>query len=248
MSRYSLPGDRKRSPISAISRVIIELAVIVIGIYLAFQLENWNEKKKEIALEKKYLEQLLEETRINQDELKADQDARKTQLALMKKLLATANRPVAADTLRDGIDQLLMIRLYSPTDAVYQDLTSSGNLGLIKSETIKRILLNYRRSLARVPLTEQSDLRFIQEQLEPYLLEKQVLSLLEPHENLDEIDISEKQVDQIVRVLLRDRRFLDLVYLRAHKIRDVIYFENPMEWLLRQMAEEIEKELANFEN
>ncbi len=244
-SRYSLSGDRKRSPLSSFLRVIVELLVIVIGIYLAFQLENGREDKKIAALEKKYLEQLLEEAQINQTELKADQDARRIQQDYLKKLLASTTRPVAADTLREAITHLMTVRLYSPTEAVYQDLVSSGNLGIIKSDATKRILLNYRRALSRVPLTEQSDVKLIEDHLEPYLANKQVLSLLLPDRNID-FEVSKQQIDRIIRVLLSDRTFIDLVYLRFKKVSDVIYFENPMQWHLREMIKLLEAELVEL--
>ena len=247
-NRYSLSGDRRRSPLRSLGKVIVELVIIVIGIYVAFQLENNREANNQKALERKYLEQLLEEVTINEEELKADQDSRNEQLVYLKKILETPNRQVDPDTLRTAMDYLVMVRLYSPTDAVYQDLVSSGNLGIIKSDTFKRILLNYRRALSRVPTTEASDVKLIEEHIEPYLVEQRVLSLLEPHEDLDEIQISQDQQDRIIRQLTRDRKFIDLVYLRAHTIRDVIYFENPMQWHLREMKKLLTQELEGAQD
>ncbi|MFY0592306.1 hypothetical protein [Roseivirga sp.] len=242
-NRYSLSGDRRKSPIGTIVKGFLELIVIVIGIYIAFQLENNREAKHKADLERSYLEQLLEEVKINEEELRADQDERKEQLTLLKKLLVTPLRQVDSDTIQKAVDALFTVRLYSPTDAVYQDLVSSGNLGILKSDAFKRILMNYRRALARVPSTEDRDLKLISEQLEPYLMEKQLLSFLEPHRDLEEISISQDQKDRMIRQLLRDRKFIDLVYLRIHTIQDVIFFENPMQWHLRNMRQLLEEEL-----
>ena len=243
-NRYSLSSDRRRSPIGSVLKIIVELFVIIIGIYLAFQLENNREAKKLAALERTYLEQLMEEVAINEGELFADQESRKKQVIYLKKLLETPIRQVDPDTLREAVDLLFMIRLYSPTDAVYQDLVSSGNLGLIKSDAIKRVLMNYRRSLSRVPSTENRDVKLVSEQLEPYLLDKQLLSFLEPHDDLDEIDISNDQKDRMIRQLLRDRKFIDLVYLRVNTVKDVIFFENPMQWQLEAMRKLLVTELG----
>ena len=190
----------------------------------------------------------MEEAKINQRELKADQDAREEQVIYMKALLGASNRQVSADTLRRAVGVLAMARLYSPTDAVYQDLVSSGNLGIIKSDSVKNVLLNYRRALSRVPQTESSDVQTITDKIEPYLIDKRVLSLLEVHDDLDEIQISNQQIDRIIRVLLNDRTFIDLVYLRISRVQDVIYFERPMEWHLRNMIRLLENEIANLEN
>ncbi len=229
-------------------KVIIEFIVIVIGIYLAFRLENTREENQLVKLEEKYIEQLLAEAKLNQVELQADQDARRVQVSYMRKLLDAQNRTVSADTLRTAINRLLMLRIYSPTDAVFQDLVSSGNLGIIKSDSVKQILMGYRQLLSRVPVTEGQDIRLVEEKIEPYLIRKQVLSLLNPFRGLDEIQTTNQQRDRIIRVLLDDREFIDLIYLRIEKIGNVIYFENPLQWSLNSLIQELEKELARFQD
>ena len=131
LARYGTNGDRKRSPFRFL-RIFLEIPVIVLSIYIAFVVDEYGRNKEEANLERKYLEELLEETRINEAELKADQDARRSQIELMDKLLETSIRTVDPDTLLLAMDQLLSIRIYSPTDAVYSDLVSSGNLRLIR--------------------------------------------------------------------------------------------------------------------
>lgn len=247
MSRYSLTGDRKKSRFGFL-RIFLEIPVIVLSIYIAFVVDEWSKEKAAAIKEKDYLEQLFEETKINANELKADQDERREQLIFLDKMLETANRRVSPDTLRMAMDQLLNLRIYSPTDAVYEDLVSSGNLALISSDSLRHEMLEYRQKLSRAPLTEQSDIDLIENQIEPYLISKQVLSLLEPYHDLQSISISEQQKDRIIRVLLNDRAFIDLVYLRRHRIRQVIWFETPMEWSLRNMSRLIEDQLDNMEN
>ncbi|MCE7995150.1 MAG: hypothetical protein HEP71_24435 [Roseivirga sp.] len=247
MSRYSLNGDRKRNRFSFL-RVFLEIPVIVLSIYIAFVVDEWSKEKAAAVQEKSYLEQLLEETRINSEELKADQGQRRIQLVFLDKLLETSNRRVDPDTLRTAIDYLLMVRLYSSTDAVYEDLVSSGNLRLISSDSIRYEMMQYRRKLSRAPITEQSDIDLIENRIEPYLVSKQVLSLLEPHDDLPSINISEQQKDRIIRVLLNDRTFIDLVYLRRDRIKQVIWFETPMEWSLRNMRNLIAAELETSAN
>lgn len=248
MPRYSLEGgDRKRSPLRFL-RILVEIPIIVFSIYIAFVVDEWSKEKAEVAQEVSYLHQLLEETKINAQELKADQDDRRKQVMLLDKLLETAIRRVDPDTLVMAIDQLLNVRIYSPTDVVYQDLVSSGNLRLITSDSLRHEMLKYRQKLARAPVAEQSDIDLIENRIEPYLVSKQVLSLLETHYDTKSIEISGQQKNRIIRVLLNDRTFIDLVYLRRYRIRQVIWFETPMEWSLRNMGNLIQQELDAIKN
>ncbi|NVK83426.1 MAG: hypothetical protein HWE21_03840 [Cytophagia bacterium] len=243
-NKYKLEGEPRRFSLKGLGKVIIELLVIVIGIYLAFALEEYGEKKADKELELKYLNQLLAEAKSNQVELNADQNARREQRELFGYLLENSNRQVGADTLREATRQLLVNRLFSPTDAVYQDLVSSGNLKLIQSDSIRKTIIHYKQRLARAPVTEAVEERLIENKIEPYLLDKQVLSLLEPLNEIDAINISEQQVDRIIRVLLSEREFIDLVYLRYSRLDDVIYFETPLQWSLRDLIKLLEKEIA----
>lgn len=228
--------------------MFLEIPVIVFSIYIAFVVDEWSKERAEVAQEINYLNQLFEETKINAQELKADQDDRRKQVMLLDKLLETAIRPVDPDTLVMAIDQLLNVRVYSPTDVVYQDLVSSGNLRLITSDSLRHEMLQYRQKLARAPVAEQSDIDLIENRIEPYLVSKQVLSLLETHYDTKSIEISVQQKNRIIRVLLNDRTFIDLVYLRRYRIRQVIWFETPMEWSLRNMGNLIQQELDAIKN
>lgn len=243
-NKYKLEGEPRRFSLKGLGKVIIELLVIVIGIYLAFALEEYGEKKADKELELKYLNQLLAEAKSNQVELNADQNARREQRELFGYLLENSNRQVGADTLREATRQLLVNRLFSPTDAVYQDLVSSGNLKLIQSDSIRKTIIHYKQRLARAPVTEAVEERLIEDKIEPYLLDKQVLSLLEPLNEIDAINISEQQVDRIIKVLLSEREFIDLVYLRYSRLDDVIYFETPLQWSLRDLIRLLEMEIA----
>ncbi|NVJ48485.1 MAG: hypothetical protein HWE07_15220 [Cytophagia bacterium] len=243
-NKYKLEGEPRRFSLKGLGKVIIELLVIVIGIYLAFALEEYGEKKADKELELKYLNQLLAEAKSNQVELNADQNARREQRELFGYLLENSNRQVGNDTLREATRQLLVNRLFSPTDAVYQDLVSSGNLKLIQSDSIRKTIIHYKQRLARAPVTEAVEERLIEDKIEPYLLDKQVLSLLEPLNEIDAINISEQQVDRIIRVILSEREFIDLVYLRYSRLDDVIYFETPLQWSLRDLIKLLEKEIA----
>ena len=245
-NRYRFSSNNKRSQFGIV-RLLLEIPIIALSIYLAFLVNEWGEEEKERQIERKYLTELLEEAKINQSELKADQDARNLQLVYLRKLLETTVRSVAPDTLREAIQQLLTVRIYSPTDAVYQDLVSSGNLRLITSDSIRQSIIRYRRRLARAPVTEAGDVKVIEDRIEPYLIRARVLSFIEPYPDLEEINTSPAQTARIIRTLLYDREFIDLVYLRISKIRDVIYFENPMQWNLDEMIRLLENEIDSME-
>ena len=243
MLRYSPNGtQRQRRSSFGFFRIFLEIPIIAFSIYLAFLLSERNQAKTEAISEKKYLQELLEEVKINRERLSVDLDKKRSQVVLLEKMLETSMRRVDADTLRLAMKELLNVHLYTPTDAVYQDLVSSGNLSLITSDTLRHEVMQYHRKLSRIPFAGQSDPEV--KQIQSYLIGKKVFSLLEPYADVKGIAISQIQKNRIIRVLLNDRTFIDLVYLRHHSLNRVIRFETPMQQHLRKMQLLIEAQLS----
>ena len=250
-NRYSLGRDRRRSnPIASFLRLILELIVIVIGIYIAFQVDRWGDTEKEQALKLDYLLELKAETQVNLDEIIADQTDRKKQVELLEKLILAASQTVSDDTLRMAMDALLDYRFYSGTNAVFDNIVASGNLRLITTDSLRSKLFGLKQFESKAPIVEAAEAKLIAEQIEPYLVRRQVLYLLEVElsDNSPDTGMSVEQSVRIIRTLLQDRTFIDLVYLRLGKVRQTIYFENPLIWRLRDLIEEIDNELGTIPN
>ena len=250
-NRYSLGGDRKRAnPIASFLRLILDLIIIVIGIYIAFQVDKWGDAEKEQELKVKHLQELRAETQVNLDEIIADQTDRKIQVELFEKLILAASQPVSDDTLRMAIDGLLNYRFYSGTTAVFDNIVASGNLRLITTDSIRSKLFELKQFESKASIVESAEAKLISEQIEPYFIRRQVLYLLEVElsDNAPQTTMSVEQSARIIRTLLQDRTFIDLVYLRLGKIRQTIYFENPLVWRLRDLINEIDEELRKITN
>jgi Family of unknown function (DUF6090) len=247
MPRYSLSSENNRSKFG-VGRILIEILVIVIGIYLAFIMNSWGDKNKVRELEKKYLIELLNEAKINKTELDLDQEVRRKQVIILSEFIASAPQFTNIDSLKIAIKALFDVRFYSPSKAVYQDLISSGNLNTLRSDSLRHKLFQYNQYLSKAPITEGTDRKFVEEQIEPYFKGRQILSWLEPYQDEPSISISDQQYGRIVRNLLKDRAFIDLNYLRISKIKDVIYFETPMGWRLREIINIINEELTKFDD
>ena len=210
-------------------------------------LNERNQAKTETLSEKKYLQELLEEVKNNRERLSVDLDEKRRQVVLLEKMLETSMRRVDADTLRLAMNELLNVRTYSPVDAVCQGLISSGKLSLITSDALRREILQYHRKLSRIPFAAQSDPEVVEKQIHPYLIGKKVFSLLEPYADVKGIGISQIQKNRIIRSLLYDRTFIDLVYLRHHSLNRLIRFQTPMQQHLRKMQLLIEEQLSRTE-
>jgi hypothetical protein len=127
-----------------------EIALVMIGILLALQINNWNEKRKINALEQEYYCLLL-------DELKQDKQQVLKLKELVKERVEASNKAIAiiqkdkSDATELGIQYRLALRAgkatFRPADATYQDIKSSGKLSIMRDKDITKQLNTYFKNV-----------------------------------------------------------------------------------------------------
>ncbi|WP_445750086.1 DUF6090 family protein [Polaribacter sp.] len=119
-----------------------EIVLVVIGILIAMQINNWNENRKDKLLLKKYEQNLISE--LKNDLLKYDEldSLNVIKSKKIKKYLAYYNLDQPnLDTLIAKRDSLkFSISIFTSSTFTIQDLISTGNLGLFPNETKNAIL------------------------------------------------------------------------------------------------------------
>ncbi len=123
-----------------------EIILVVIGILIALQINNWNENRKADILEKNYYCLLL-------DDLKQDKLQVEVLKTLVQERIDYSNQMISviqqeqANATEFGKNLRYAIRLgtktFQPNDATYQDIKSSGNLSIIKDKTILKAINKY---------------------------------------------------------------------------------------------------------
>ncbi|TYA58268.1 DUF6090 family protein [Formosa maritima] len=118
-----------------------EIILVVIGILIALQINNWNEKQKDLDKEQQILLSLREEFRQNIEELKFDHSLNE---GCLNAIVALLNFDPTKNFRTQTIDSLLgKMYNYATFDArlgVMNDIISSGNLELIQDEKLKYAL------------------------------------------------------------------------------------------------------------
>ena len=119
-----------------------EIILVVIGILIALQINNWNEQRKEIAQEQKILLQLKLDFNKNLEQLDEKISMRSDITEASIKLLGFIDNPEFVEL--DSIFFQLSFLLTDPTfDPVENNLIESGNLHLIRNDSLKLKLTNW---------------------------------------------------------------------------------------------------------
>ena len=118
-----------------------EIVLVVIGILIALQINNWNEAQKEIKKEQQILLNLREEFQQNINELQFDHKINEGCLnAVVALLNFDESKDFETRTVDSLIGQMLNYATFDARLGVMNDIISSGNLELIRDSRLKYAL------------------------------------------------------------------------------------------------------------
>ena len=168
--RQKLAAENK---VMAYSRYAIgEIVLVVIGILIALQINNWNEDKKTSKLETKILKELLSNLKLDLKEIQADihyMDEINLACSTVREYLKNYDK--APDTLYKIASILRVTPHFDPNTSGYGLLQSKG-VEIISNDSLRNsISLLYERSYPYYKRYEEERLRFHALHSEPKLLE-----------------------------------------------------------------------------
>ena len=147
-----------------------EIVLVVIGILIALQINNWNELRKERTQEVVLLKQLQTEFKRNLNQLDEKVFIRREILNSATALLSNIDSP---DTrVKDSIDHHVAITIgYTTFDPIVSDLSSSGGLKLLKNNNLKQLLSFWTYELVQVTEVEVGWRKYRDEVYVPFLIQ-----------------------------------------------------------------------------
>lgn len=127
--------------------VAVEILVVVIGLLLAFQFDRWREDRVERAEERVYIQRLVADVGKDIPEIEYAIDLQSLRLELADLLIAAIETPeVALDKpvlFIGAVNQAAFTYTPELTSHTFENLRSTGNLRLIRSESVKNALFDY---------------------------------------------------------------------------------------------------------
>jgi len=147
-----------------------EIILVVIGIVIALQINNWNEQRKDKIEEQGLLKQLQEDYQSNLLQLEEKMATREIMLKSAIQLLNAFDEPVGV--FRDSVIKNLADIRNEPTfDPIKNNLTSSENLRLISNNELRRLLSNWSSDVVGVTEIETNWIKLLNEQYHPIISE-----------------------------------------------------------------------------
>ena len=162
--KYAQKSLTEKKASTYVLYVFGETMLLVIGILVALQIDNWNENRKESILEAQYYCRLYESSlqdRIQIDQLQAEMNDR---LMASKDMLVglqieipdrhyIASKMLAAISLA-GSD-------FHPDTSAFEDIKSSGNINLLKDTEIKDKISKYYIDVTAIAANHTANANFL---------------------------------------------------------------------------------------
>jgi len=177
-----------------------EIVLVVIGILIALQINNWNERRMDEKMERIILKNLAQEYQSNKRDLvrmiTIVSDSYKANLTIMSLF---NKEPSYLKT--KNIDSLLFYSLefdkFTPSENVLQELLSSGKLNLISNDSLKNLLFDWTRVLKIADERYNDCFRKLTNDLTPYLTNHYVFKDLDQYGNLNWEEPSKFEKDKL---------------------------------------------------
>lgn len=131
------------------SAALFELAVVAIGILMAFQVDRWWEVRRDRGAEREYAKRLVDDLRKDVEELAHGISLAELRRDLTILLLDAADDPDLA--IGRPVDFIIAIdqSAYTFTPALtantFEELRSTGRLGLLRDDELRNALFDYYR-------------------------------------------------------------------------------------------------------
>ncbi|MCX7357669.1 MAG: hypothetical protein NT015_05950 [Alphaproteobacteria bacterium] len=151
----------------------IDFLIVVVGVFLGLQVNNWNEAAADRRAESAYLSQLQGDLQRIEGQVREQVEFEQFQARLavsVGDLIADDRTSQRNLRIATGLTQLTMRRTLRTESPTFTDLQSSGNLEIISDAELRAEIISYFFYARRLEaVIDKNNLSFVDQALLPYL-------------------------------------------------------------------------------
>ncbi|WP_020533485.1 DUF6090 family protein [Flexithrix dorotheae] len=130
-----------------------EIIIVIIGISIAFSLNNWNEERKKEVERIKYLESFKMDLDDEINHLRENIETFENKISSIQGLFPFLyGKQAGRDTVVNDVFELANVVIYNPHDVTYNALINSGDLGIFDNFELKRAIEYHYANQVQVKL------------------------------------------------------------------------------------------------
>ena len=172
-SKIRLKLAAENRPVKYMRYAIGEILLVVIGILIALQVNNWNQERKDLKEGKLIRQNIHEEFIKNQELLKVSRKSNEEALSSGKLLISLVGADkfeLAKHNLDSLFNSSMMADSYLPTSNSLQDIMQSGRMNLLNNAELKNTILSWNAALDLFKEYKEVQTNWQNNQFMPYTL------------------------------------------------------------------------------
>ncbi len=201
-------GDLKKYVAYAVG----EIFLVMIGILLALQVNTLNQARLDRISERQILQELRSEFDINEKKLETQIERLKDNITYNKNyldgLLNDSLRPI--DIYEYNTGEYVTAGTINPNLSVITTIISTGEIGLIKNDSLRYLLTQWTDILGNFMENEELHLSYFINEMTPFMSETFLRTYSNSH-RLQFSHMTEAEVDALNRVGLRQTKYQSYV-------------------------------------
>lgn len=201
-----------------------EIILVVLGILIALQINNWNEDRKDRREEAAHLQELLEDFELN---LSRSQRVVSRIEIVIPKLIglleqsALEQPTLPVDSLNQDFTLLQTMPAYTSTDRTYNNLIGSGDFKLITHSGLKTAIANYYGALEVLKLVQATHEMELVNSFQPYIVENLDFQAAFLY-RIDDFRLPPPMEENGILSVLKDRGFRNIITLKVSILSDLL--------------------------
>ena len=204
-----------------------EIALVVIGILIALQINNWNEGRKDRLKEHDILGMLIEELNANKSHIEDNMDwhteIKKTALTLLTQCYQDKSEEAHTEIDKLIGDLCFFLSVGEIEIAVVDAIVSSGELAVIQSDNLRKEITSWRKKVTVLGKMVEQDYDHFSNDWMPYIRSNTNVSQLSnaietipgSQDSIFESSLQKPPVRIDHEAILQDQEFQNLI---AHKV------------------------------
>jgi hypothetical protein len=219
-----------------------EIVLVVIGILIALQINNWNEIDKLKQSERLLLSNLKEEFVFNKIEFEQTEVSLSTRINTLKALLELFGTNTESIQTKK-LDSLLYGSFFSPyvdlSDGVYNSVLNSGKIELLSNPKLKSLLLLWGSKISNFKIQENNMYQNLNRNVVPRMEQRISFQNIEKYGKIKNVQDSKLLSDN--RIILSDLEAENIFFNHMWELYNVLDMYPP----LYELIDEIILELDN---
>ncbi|RED44227.1 DUF6090 family protein [Seonamhaeicola aphaedonensis] len=205
-----------------------EIVLVVIGILIALQINNWNEERKANNLEVKLLKDLVLEMKQNKSLLENAKSRHKAHDSISTVILEQRTNLTAENYLQ----HLVFTTYFATTDFVngnVQSILSEHGPSIISNDTLKEFVTTWKEMAHDITENELIEQQLIFEQVLPVIYKNIDLSKIDPlirgKESSYKNYLADVNFQNDIKDLISSNEFNGVVYSKAFNDRVIVNYD-----------------------